>query len=161
MEKALLSDIAPSALRGTVIGMHAALVGVALLPASFIAGILWDNFGAQAPFYFGAGMGLLAVIGLLFIFKDKKTGSNKEYLIAGGNLCLHNPLLLSALLSTIAAQIPKIPVYYWVHRSWNWRAALKPGGMPSSHTALMVGLTTATLLKYGWNNPSEVSHPIT
>ncbi|OLN30657.1 MULTISPECIES: MFS transporter [Desulfosporosinus] len=75
VEKALLSDIAPSALRGTVIGMHAALVGVALLPASFIAGILWDKFGAQAPFYFGAGMGLLAVIGLLFIFKDKKTGS--------------------------------------------------------------------------------------
>lgn len=75
VEKALLSDIAPSALRGTVIGMHAALVGVALLPASFIAGILWDNFGAQAPFYFGAGMGLLAVICLLFIFKDKKTGS--------------------------------------------------------------------------------------
>nr|MDA8228377.1 MFS transporter [Desulfitobacterium hafniense] len=75
VEKALLSDIAPSALRGTVIGMHAALVGIALLPASFIAGILWDNFGAQAPFYFGAGMGLLAVIGLLFIFGDKKTGS--------------------------------------------------------------------------------------
>lgn len=75
VEKALLSDIAPSDLRGTVIGMHAALVGIALLPASFIAGILWDNLGAQAPFYFGAGMGLLAVIGLLFIFGDKKTGS--------------------------------------------------------------------------------------
>ncbi|WP_407312745.1 MFS transporter [Desulfosporosinus sp. SB140] len=72
VEKALLSDIAPSDLRGTVIGMHAALVGVALLPASFIAGILWDNFGAQTPFYFGAGMGLLAVIGLLFIFRDSK-----------------------------------------------------------------------------------------
>ena len=66
---------------------------------------------------------------------------------------MHNPLLLSTLLSAIVAQILKIPVNYWVQRSWNWRAALRPGGMPSSHTALMIGLTTATLLEYGWNNP--------
>lgn len=66
---------------------------------------------------------------------------------------MYNSLLLSAILSAIAAQILKIPINYWFQRTLDWRAALKPGGMPSSHTALMVGLTTATLLKYGWNNP--------
>lgn len=72
VEKALLADIAPSHLRGTVIGLHAALVGVALLPASFIAGVLWEFLGASAPFYFGSGMGLLSAIGLLFIFNDQQ-----------------------------------------------------------------------------------------
>ncbi|WP_407307029.1 divergent PAP2 family protein [Desulfosporosinus sp. SB140] len=66
---------------------------------------------------------------------------------------MNNPLLLSAILSAIVAQILKIPINYWIQHSWNWRAALNPGGMPSSHTALMVGLTTTTLLKYGLNNP--------
>lgn len=71
VEKALLADIAPSELRGTVIGLHAAIVGAALLPASFIAGFLWDIFGAQAPFYFGGAMGLVAAVGLLFILKEQ------------------------------------------------------------------------------------------
>lgn len=70
VEKALLVDIAPTHLRGTVIGLHAALVGAALLPASFIAGFLWDLFGPAAPFYFGGGMGLLAALGLIVILKD-------------------------------------------------------------------------------------------
>ena len=70
VEKALLTDIAPQHLRGTVFGLHAALVGIALLPASLIAGILWDTFGASAPFYFGGLMGLLAAVGLCFVLKD-------------------------------------------------------------------------------------------
>lgn len=69
VEKALLVDLAPDNLRGTVLGLHASLVGIALLPASFIAGFLWDIFGAPAPFYFGAGMGLLAALGLLYILR--------------------------------------------------------------------------------------------
>lgn len=73
VEKALLADMAPSHLRGTVIGLHAALVGVALLPASLIAGFLWQFLGASAPFYFGSGMGLLSTIGLLFILKGSTT----------------------------------------------------------------------------------------
>ena len=72
VEKALLADMAPSHLRGTVIGLHAALVGVALLPASFLAGFLWELLGSSAPFYFGSVMGLLAAIGLFFILNDHK-----------------------------------------------------------------------------------------
>lgn len=71
VEKALLADIAPTHLRGTVIGLHATLVGLALLPASLIAGLLWDTIGAQAPFYFGSVMGLIATAGLIIILRDK------------------------------------------------------------------------------------------
>ena len=72
VQTALLVDIAPVHLRGRVIGLHAALVGLALLPASLLDGFLWELIGPQATFYFGSGMGLLAAIGLLFILRDKR-----------------------------------------------------------------------------------------
>jgi MFS family permease len=69
VEKALIADIAPSNLRATAIGLHATLVGIGLLPASLLAGLLWKFFGPAAPFYFGGLMGMLASIGLWFILK--------------------------------------------------------------------------------------------
>lgn len=65
VEKALVADIAPQELRATLIGLHATFIGIGLLPASLIAGALWNLFGAPAPFYFGSAMGLLAALGLL------------------------------------------------------------------------------------------------
>ncbi len=70
VEKALVSDIAPVESRATVIGLHAALVGIGLLPASILAGISWKVFGASAPFYFGAVMGVAASIGLGVVLKE-------------------------------------------------------------------------------------------
>jgi len=67
IEKAYVSDIAPAELRGTLIGLHATLVGVGLLPASLIAGGLWQAFGAPVPFYFGGVLGVLAAIGLFLV----------------------------------------------------------------------------------------------
>jgi MFS family permease len=64
VEKALVSDIAPTDLRATLIGLHATFTGIGLLPASLLAGFLWDAFGPQAPFFFGGGMGVLAAIAL-------------------------------------------------------------------------------------------------
>ncbi|ADL08552.1 MFS transporter [Thermosediminibacter oceani] len=64
VEKAFISDIAPENVRGTMIGLHATLVGIGLLPASLIAGALWNAFGASAPFYFGGFMGILAAVGI-------------------------------------------------------------------------------------------------
>ncbi len=64
VEKALVSDIAPVDLRATIIGLHATFTGVGLLPASVLAGFLWDVFGAPAPFYFGGAIGVLAAVAL-------------------------------------------------------------------------------------------------
>ena len=64
VEKALVSDIAPMDLRATLIGLHATFTGVGLLPASVLAGFLWNAFGPQATFYFGGGMGALAAVAL-------------------------------------------------------------------------------------------------
>ncbi|MGB9678952.1 MAG: MFS transporter [Thermoanaerobacteraceae bacterium] len=67
VEKALVAEIAPSDIKGTVIGLHATFTGIGLLPASFLAGFLWDAVGVSAPFYFGGIMGILASIGLMII----------------------------------------------------------------------------------------------
>ena len=71
VEKAFISEIAPRELRGTLLGLHSTLVGVALLPASIIAGILWDQVGSAAPFVYGASLSLLAAILLLVGLKSE------------------------------------------------------------------------------------------
>jgi MFS family permease len=68
--KALVADLVPQEQRGTAYGLFNAAIGVTVLPASLIAGLLWQGagawtgFGASAPFLFGALMALLA--GILF-----------------------------------------------------------------------------------------------
>jgi hypothetical protein len=42
-------------------------VGIGLLPASLLAGLLWNTLGAPAPFYFGGVVGLLAALGLFLV----------------------------------------------------------------------------------------------
>jgi MFS family permease len=52
--RALVADVAPAELRATGYGILNAVVGALLLPASIIAGQLWDRVGPTAPFWFGA-----------------------------------------------------------------------------------------------------------
>lgn len=58
--KAFVTDLVPDELRGTAFGTYHALIGVLDLPASVIAGVLWQGFsgfqgyGPAAPFYFSA-----------------------------------------------------------------------------------------------------------
>jgi predicted MFS family arabinose efflux permease len=59
--------LVPERLRGTAYGIFNAALGVAALPASLIAGLLWDWYGPSAPFLFGAALAILAIIGLLLI----------------------------------------------------------------------------------------------
>ncbi|HLE51237.1 MAG TPA: MFS transporter [Anaerolineales bacterium] len=64
--RALVADLVPQAQRGTAYGLFHAGVGFAALPASLIAGVLWQGvgrwagFGPAAPFFFGAALALLA-----------------------------------------------------------------------------------------------------
>jgi MFS family permease len=67
VEKALVSDIAPKDLRATLIGLHGTFTAIGLLPASVLAGFLWNTFGAAAPFYFGGAMGALAALALALL----------------------------------------------------------------------------------------------
>ena len=69
VSRALLADIVPADHRGRAFGIYGMAIGLTALPASFLAGFLWDQFGAQVPFYFGATMAALAFICLCFFSK--------------------------------------------------------------------------------------------
>ncbi len=72
--KALVADLVPAELRGTAYGTYNAVLGIIDLPASVIAGVLWEGvgswqgFGAPAPFLFGAVMALSAAV-LMILWK--------------------------------------------------------------------------------------------
>lgn len=69
VERAYVAEIAPSELKGTMLGLHSTVVGVALLPASLIAGALWTALGPASPFILGASLSLVAALLLLFFMK--------------------------------------------------------------------------------------------
>jgi MFS family permease len=66
-QKALISDIVSEDLKGTGYGLYHAILGITLLPASLIAGTLYDKVNSNAPFYFGSFMALLATL-MMIIF---------------------------------------------------------------------------------------------
>lgn len=72
VERAFIAEISPANLKGTMLGLHSTIVGIALLPASLIAGILWNSLGSRAPFIFGAILSTLSAIILgIFLKKNK------------------------------------------------------------------------------------------
>lgn len=72
VERALIADIAPANLKGTMLGLHSTVAGIALLPASVICGVLWNSFGSAVPFVFGAFMSALAALLLVLFFRPAK-----------------------------------------------------------------------------------------
>jgi acid phosphatase family membrane protein YuiD len=61
---------------------------------------------------------------------------------------------LSPLVAMVTAQILK-PLFIMLRlRRWDWQLVGKSGGMPSSHTAVVVALVAELWLRYGGDNPS-------
>jgi len=71
VERAFVSEIAPENLKGTLLGLHSTIAGIALLPASIIAGLLWTAFGPVVPFAFGASLSLASALILAFALPQK------------------------------------------------------------------------------------------
>lgn len=65
--RALLAELAPRDRQGTAFGFYHGVVGLAALPASALAGILWDEVSHAAPFWVGAGAASLAALLLLLL----------------------------------------------------------------------------------------------
>jgi MFS family permease len=71
VEKALIVENVPETQKASALGLHAAIVGLGLLPASIIAGLLWDGIGYFAPFVFGGTLAFITSIGIFILFADK------------------------------------------------------------------------------------------
>ncbi len=70
--RALLAELAPVERRATAFGAYHAVAGVTALPASVLAGVLWDRVSPAAPFWVGAGTALAAA-GLLLLVVPART----------------------------------------------------------------------------------------
>ncbi|MBF0544328.1 MAG: MFS transporter [Candidatus Riflebacteria bacterium] len=68
--KAFIADIIPAERRGTAYGIYNTVNGLITLPASLIAGYLWDTWNPSTPFFFGAAMAAISTISM-FIFIKK------------------------------------------------------------------------------------------
>ncbi|XP_002967232.2 uncharacterized protein LOC9631686 [Selaginella moellendorffii] len=60
-----------------------------------------------------------------------------------------NPTFMSGLVAWMVAQASKVLTTYVVYRRWDLRMLVGSGGMPSSHSALCLGLTTSVALSHG------------
>ncbi len=74
---AMVAHTAPPELRGTAFGAFNLASGLALLVASVVAGLLWDELGAAATFLAGAGFCCITLLLLLWlrVWGQSKNGS--------------------------------------------------------------------------------------
>lgn len=70
IQKAFVSDLTDKNKQGTGLGIYNALLGITLLPASLIAGILYDKVNSGIPFYFGAATAVSSAL-LMIIYIGK------------------------------------------------------------------------------------------
>jgi uncharacterized protein len=66
---------------------------------------------------------------------------------------LDNVPLVAALAATGLAQVIKVGLVALTERRWAFERLLETGGMPSSHSAAVMGLTTAIGFVEGWGSP--------
>lgn len=69
---AMVADTAPQNLRGTAFGVFSMVSGISILAASLIAGLLWDLYGAAMPFFAGAAVATITLLGFLMIRRRLK-----------------------------------------------------------------------------------------
>lgn len=67
----LVADTAPERLRGTGFGVFHLVTGIAILLASLIAGVLWQQVGPSATFFTGAGLTAIGILGAVFAVRSK------------------------------------------------------------------------------------------
>jgi acid phosphatase family membrane protein YuiD len=64
-----------------------------------------------------------------------------------------NQVLVAAFSAWALAQTIKVPLEYILRRKWDWGLLLSTGGMPSSHSALVMGLSVSIGLQEGFKSP--------
>lgn len=65
--KALVTDLVPGQKQGTAFGLYNLVTGLTLLPASLLAGFLWQMISPSAPFYLASVLTAAAAFGLVFL----------------------------------------------------------------------------------------------
>jgi MFS family permease len=70
--KAFVADMVPADHRGRAYGIYNTAIGLVTLPASLIAGLLWDGVSPAAPFLLGAALSLVALLSLAWLVANRR-----------------------------------------------------------------------------------------
>jgi MFS family permease len=70
--RALLAEFSPGERHGTAFGAYHMVVGLGALPASIVAGLLYQRVSPAAPFWLGAGAGVLAGVLMLALVPEPR-----------------------------------------------------------------------------------------
>jgi MFS family permease len=70
VQKTFVSELAPLEYRASGLGGYQMVIGLCALPASLVAGILWDSISIEAPFYISLGLTVISSVLLLFFVKE-------------------------------------------------------------------------------------------
>jgi MFS family permease len=70
VQTTFVSELSPESHRATGLGVFQMAVGLCALPASLVAGLLWDQISISAPLYFSIVLTVMATLLLMFV-KEK------------------------------------------------------------------------------------------
>lgn len=62
---------------------------------------------------------------------------------------IKNPVFVAAVMGWFVAQVLKMLIHFLVTKEFVWERMIGSGGMPSSHSATVCALATATGIQYG------------
>lgn len=74
VQKAFASELGPAEFRASSLGGFQLVIGLCALPASLIAGLLWDNLGKEATLIFSITVSVISSIVLYFIKENCNHG---------------------------------------------------------------------------------------
>lgn len=72
VQKTFVSELAPQQFRASALGGYQMVIGLCALPASLVAGFLWESYSVMVPFYFSMVLSLVAVVLMGFIKENRK-----------------------------------------------------------------------------------------
>jgi acid phosphatase family membrane protein YuiD len=67
---------------------------------------------------------------------------------------IHNPVFIACIVSSLLAQILKLPLEYLRTKQWDWSLVLGTGGMPSSHSAMVTAAAAGVGHYLGFDTPA-------
>jgi MFS family permease len=71
VQRAYVATVIRPEIMATGYGVYHTIIGISSLPSSIIGGVLWEHFGSQALFYYGAFMSLISSIAFIFFISLK------------------------------------------------------------------------------------------
>ncbi len=78
VQRAMAAELAPERFRASVLGGFQMVIGLAALPASLLAGFLWDKAGRQTPFIVSLGLTAVAALLLLSVKESRRSEEGRR-----------------------------------------------------------------------------------